>query len=118
MAYSKDLRLKAIEAVEEGHTQKSVAKMLKIGVASLERWIKRKRETGSVEAISPPGAPRKIDKVGEGKLSTYLKENPESKRSELCKYMASQGYEEVSQSTMSRLLKAMNISRKKNLSPP
>lgn len=117
MAYDIDLRNKAVEAVEEGNSQKAVAKMLNIGLASLERWIKRKRETGSVEAISPPGAPRKIDKAGEVKLSTYLKENPESKRSELCEYMVSQGYEQVSQSTMSRILKAMDISRKKNLSP-
>jgi len=117
MAYSIDLRSKAIEAVEQGNSQKSVAKMLGIGLASLERWIKRKRETGSVEAISPPGAPRKIDKAGEVKLREYLKENPESKIRELCEYMASEGYEQVSNSTMTRLLKAMNISRKKNVSP-
>lgn len=117
MAYDKDLRVKALEAVNGGASQRSVAKMLNIGLASLERWIKRKRETGSVEAISPPGARRKIDKAGEAKLSAYLKENPESKRSELCEYLVSQGYKQVSKSTMSRLLKAMDISRKKNLSP-
>ncbi len=117
MAYDKDLRVKAVEAVEDGASQKSVAEMLNIGLASLERWIKRKRETGSVDAISPPGARRKIDKAGEVKLRAHLKENPESKTSELCKYMVSQGYEQVSKSTMNRLLKAMNISRKKNVSP-
>ena len=118
MAHGIDLRNKAVEAVERGNSQRAVAKMLNIGLASLERWIKRKRETGSVEAKSPPGAPRKIDKAGEVKLKTYLNENPESKISELCKYMENQGYEQVSTSTMGRLLKAMNISRKKNVSSP
>ena len=118
MAYGIDLRKKAIEAVEKGNSQKAVAKLLNIGLASLERWLKRKRETGSVEAISPPGAPRKIDKAGEVKLKEYVKENPESTLGELCEHLASQGYEHVSNSTMSRLLKAMTISRKKNVSPP
>ena len=118
MAYDIDLRKKAIEAVEKGNCQKAVAKLLNIGLASLERWLKRKRETGSVEAISPPGAPRKIDKAGEVKLKEYVKENPESTLGELCEHLASQGYEHVSNSTMSRLLKAMTISRKKNMSPP
>lgn len=116
MAYSKDLRQKAVSAVEEGHTQESVARMLNIGVASLERWLKRKRETGKIEAISPSGRTRKIDKDGEVLLKEYLQTNPEAELSDMCEYLARKGYERVSNSTMSRLLKLINISRKKDLS--
>ena len=117
MAHGKELRIKAVEAVARGNSQKSVAKMLNIGLASLERWLKRKRETGSVEAKSPPGASRKIDKVGEAILKDYIKENPEASLSDMCEYMSTQDYERVSNSTMSRLLKSMNISQKKDVSP-
>lgn len=56
-AYSEDLRLKVLDAIDRGMTRKEVARTFGISLPSIKRWLKRRRETGRVGAKSPPGPP-------------------------------------------------------------
>src|SRR5215217_6724555 len=49
--YSKDLRLKVLEAVDRGMPRREVAQIFGVSVPAIKRWLKRRRETGEVAAI-------------------------------------------------------------------
>ena len=49
-AYSLDLRQKAVEAIDRGVRKSEVLAMFNISRDSLERWLKRRSEQGSVQA--------------------------------------------------------------------
>ncbi len=50
--YSKDLRQKAIAAVERGERKSDVSRMLNISRNTLALWLKRKEQTGNCQAIT------------------------------------------------------------------
>jgi transposase len=47
-AYSKDLRLKVRSAVDRGMPRKELAAVFGVSLATIKRWLKRRRETGDV----------------------------------------------------------------------
>jgi transposase len=48
--YSKDLRLRVLPAVDAGRPREEVAKTFSVSMPTIKRWLKRRRETGDVEA--------------------------------------------------------------------
>lgn len=78
MAISTDLRRRAVEAHERGEgTLTVIAEHFAVGVASLGRCVRRKRETGSVErAPRAGGNPRRVTPAGEALIRDWLAENP------------------------------------------
>jgi transposase len=48
--YSTDLRVRAIELVEEGESAREAARILGVGASSTIRWVERFTTTGSVAA--------------------------------------------------------------------
>ncbi len=61
-AYSQDLRDKVLRAVDQGHPRQEIVKLLGVSAATIKRYLKQRRETGSVapKAI-PDGLPRNWD---------------------------------------------------------
>ena len=49
-AYSYDLRLRVLRAVEQGRPRAEIVAMFAISLATLKRYLKRKRETGDVRS--------------------------------------------------------------------
>ena len=45
--YSQDLRERVIKAIDDGHTRGEVAMLFDIGIATVGRYVKRQRRTGS-----------------------------------------------------------------------
>ena len=57
-AYSKDLRLKVLDALDRGMPRKEVARIFGISsLPSIKRWLRRRKETGDVEPYPIPGPP-------------------------------------------------------------
>jgi transposase len=56
-AYSKDLRLKVLDAVDRAMLPKEVARFFGISMPSIKRWLRRRRESGDVEPSPIPGPP-------------------------------------------------------------
>ena len=56
-AYSEDLRRRVVAAVGEGMPRAEVARLFRVAAPTIKRWLRRRRETGSL-AVSPrPGLP-------------------------------------------------------------
>ena len=46
-AYSKDLRIKALGALDRGMPRREAASTFGVSLATLKRWLKRRREVGT-----------------------------------------------------------------------
>jgi transposase len=55
--YSKDLRIRALAAVDRGAPREEVARTFSVSVPTIKRWLKRRRETGDVDTRPIPGRP-------------------------------------------------------------
>ncbi|WP_395463208.1 IS630 transposase-related protein [Wolbachia endosymbiont of Cantharis cryptica] len=80
MAYSVDLREKAITLVEKGKSKSEVAELLEIGIATLYRWLKKKANSESLEARKNGSFIRKIDPEV---LKEYVKKHPDHTLAEM-----------------------------------
>lgn len=58
-AYSVDLREKVLRAVDQGYPREEIVKLLGVSRATIKRYLKQRRETGTVTPKAIPGRPRK-----------------------------------------------------------
>lgn len=117
---SKDLRERIVAAYNRGKlTRDQVAELFQVGRASVNRLVKRFRETGSVEA-SPHGGgkPRKLTPRGEKALRVLVEEFPDATIPEFVRMLQDRTRLAVSTSTMSRELARLRFTRKKSPSSP
>jgi transposase len=106
-AYSKDLRVKVLEAVDRGMPRAEVARTFGISLPSIKRWLKRRRETGEADAKAPPGPPAvKGAMLGEW-LPAHLRRNPDLTLEDHCEAFEEDFRIEVSQATMSRAISSL-----------
>lgn len=101
-AYSKDLRLKVLEAVDRGMPRKEVARIFGVSLPSIKRWLKRRRESGDVEPSPRPGPPARKGALLEQWLPNQLENNPDLTLAEHCESFEEDSGVEVSTATMSR----------------
>lgn len=73
--YSKDLRIRVLAAIDRGVPREEVARIFSVSVPTIKRWLKRRRETGDVEAKPIPGRPSVKGVALEGWLPSHLREN-------------------------------------------
>ena len=101
-AYSKDLRLKVLDAVDRGMLREEVARIFGVSLPSIKRWLKRRRESGDVEPSLRPGPPAKKGALLERWLPNQLEDNPDLTLAEHCEAFEEDSGVEVSTATMSR----------------
>ena len=58
--YSKELRIRAVDAVERGIPRKDVVKTFRISLTTLKRWLKKKREGEDLSPGTSTGRKRRI----------------------------------------------------------
>ena len=75
--YSKDLRLKVLEAVDRGMPRREVAQIFGVSMPTIKRWLKRRRETGEVDPKPNPGPPATKGVALEEALPAQLDANPD-----------------------------------------
>ena len=107
MAYSLDMRQRALELLKEGKTKKEVSKMLGVGRTSLLRWSKRESK-GKLAATYPKT--RGGFRVYDEKLKAYVRENPDAYQAEIAEAIGAK------ENTVCKALKRLKLSRKKNSS--
>jgi transposase len=101
-AYSKDLRLKVLSAIDRGIPRKEVADLFGVSLSTIKRWLKKRRQTGDVNVEKIPGRPSVKGKALREWLPSQLKVNPDLTLAEHCEAFEEEGGMEVSQATMSR----------------
>ncbi len=101
-AYSKDLRLKALAALDRGIPRKEVQDLFGISRSTIKRWLKRRRLTGDVAIHKIPGRPSVKGEALREWLPAHLKRNPDLTLKEHCEAFEEQTGLAVSEATMSR----------------
>ena len=113
-AYSEDLRKKIVEAKQRGMPTVEAARTFGVGISSVKRYAKTAREGGSLRPKRSPGRPPKAGERARRLLEADLQERPAATLSERREYLCSVAGLRVSESTVSRLLRRMGFSRKKD----
>ena len=106
-AYSKDLRLKTLAAIDRGIPRKEVQELFGISRSTIKRWLKRRRRTGSVETMKIPGRPALKGEALRGWLPEHLKRNSDLTLREHCEAFSEERGVEVSEATMSRNIRRL-----------
>jgi transposase len=113
--YSKDLRIKVLDAVDRGMPREKVAEVFGVSVPSIKRWIKRRGETGDVEPKPIPGPPARKRAALEVALPDQVKLNPDFTLDEHCDLFEELYDVKVSNATMSRAFKRLKLPLKKSV---
>ena len=80
--YSVDLREKVIAYLENNGDKTTASQLFQIGIATIYRWLSRKKKKGNVKPIRRKYAYKKIDDT---LLVKYVEENPDKFLSEIAK---------------------------------
>ena len=115
-AYSLDLRLKVLDAVNRGIPRKEVVRTFGVSMPTLERYLKRRREgAGLAPGRSHGRTPSICSSVEERRmLWKQLEENDEATLERHCELWEKKRKVRVSVSTMSRAVRKLGWTFKKS----
>jgi transposase len=112
-AYSPDLRARIVAAVDAGTPQPEVAHRFEVSLPTVKRYMVLRRTRPSLAPLPVPGRPTTIRPDQEADLWTQLVEHPTAILAEHCAlWEASHGIR-PSLSTMSRAIRKLGWTRKK-----
>ena len=114
-AYSEGLRKKKfVEAKERGMPTAEVARAFGVGVSSVKRYAATAREGHSLAPKRRPGSKPKLDERSRKLLEADLEERPAAILPERREFLERVAGVRVSDSTVSRMLRRLGWSRKKD----
>ena len=112
MAYSKDLRERAIGAIDDGMSKWEVHRTFKVSRTTLDEWIRLREKAGSLEPFAYRHGPKPVI-ADIARNHAFFKEHSEGTLSELCRAWLKQTGVRVSDVTMSKSLRRLGYTRKK-----
>jgi transposase len=112
-AYSQDLREKVLRAVDQGYSRGEIVKLLGVSLATIKRYLKQRRETGTIAPKAIPGRPpKKLGKL-QAELVVQLQAHDDIRLEDHCQLWEQTHGVQVSTATMSRAIKRVGWTRKK-----
>src|SRR5258707_3760438 len=82
-AYSQDLRQQVLRAVDEGISRVQIMDLFQVWWATIKRYLKQSRETGTVLPRPIPGRPPKKGVALQMGMQELLEAHPEAKKPRL-----------------------------------
>ena len=113
-AYSEDLRMKVVQALGRGATKTEAARVFGVSRSSVKRYAKLADEGSPLAPKKRPGSKPKMDERAKRLLEADLQERPAATLSERSEFLGRVAGVRVSESTVSRMLKRLGWSRKKD----
>ena len=113
-AYSEDLRKKIIEALNRGTGKSEAARSFGVSLSSVNRYARMAQEGKPLAPKKRPGSHPKMDKSARKLLESDMEKRPAATLPQRCEYLQKVAGLKVSDSTVSRMLKRMGWSRKKD----
>lgn len=113
-AYSEDLRNKVIEALRRGTTKSEAARSFGVSRSSVKRYAKLVQQGRPLAPKKRPGSKPKMDERARRLLEADMEARPAATLSERREYLGRVAGVRVSDSTVSRMLKRLGWSRKKD----
>lgn len=118
-AYSTDLRERAVSSVENGDcTIPEAARRYQVSEPSLERWLARKRNSGSCAPLPHAGGAQRKLATTEVAIRAAVKAQPDATLQELCERVEQATQIKSDPSMMCRELVRLKLPRKKSRSTP
>src|SRR5215204_6030962 len=116
-AYSLDLRLKVLDAIDRGIPRMEVVRTFGVSMPTLERYLRRRRQSGDLAPKPSPGRTPSICATLEEKrmLWKQLEENSEATLQHHCELWEKERGVKVSISTMSRAVRKLGWTFKKRV---
>ncbi len=114
-AYSKDLRMRVLSAVDRGTAYAEVSRLFGVSLATIGRYARRRRESGEVAPRPSPGRIPSILRTAEERRALWrrLEENPEATLEQHRQAWEREQGVRVSIATMSRAIRRLGWSYKK-----
>lgn len=106
-SYSKDLRLKVLAATDRGSPRMEVVETFGISLATLKRWLKKRREGEDLSPRFSTGRKRRILSSAKERQALWaqLEENHEATLERHCELWEKERGVRVSVATMSRAIR-------------
>ena len=104
--YSTDLRKRVLQYLEKDSDKKKASQFFQVGIATVYRWVARKKQSGTIEPLKKRNTYRKIDNQ---KLIAYVEQNPDHFLSEIAKHFG------LTPQAIFYALRRLKITRKKRL---
>jgi transposase len=103
-----------IVSVETGkQAQVSIAATFRVSLSTVEKWLRRKRETGQESALLQVHGPTRTLQDCAQFIRAEIKQQPDSTLAELCERVATVKGMQASPSMMCRQLQHLGLRRKK-----
>jgi transposase len=113
--YSRDLRERVIAALEAGQlSQAEIAETFAVSLSTVEKWWRRRRETGDCAASPHAGGVSRTLQDAEDFLRAEIERQPDVLLEELCARVAEAKGIQASPSMMCRELQRLGLPRKKS----
>ena len=103
-AYSLDLRERVLKYLEKNHEKKEASRLFCVGIATVYRWVRQKKEKGHVVPLQRKYAYKKLD---DDQLRKYVEAHPDRFLSEIAEVFS------VSPQAIFYAFKKLKITRKK-----
>ena len=113
-AHSSDLRERVVQAVDEGTDKAEVARVYRIGLATVNRYLRLRREAGHLTAKTSPGRPRRIPAHDEPALLAQVLAYADDTLEQHCDRWAAEQGVRSSLATMCRAQARVKLTRKKD----
>ena len=113
-AYSEDLRKKIVQALRRGTGKSEAVRSFGVSLPSVKRYARMAQEG---RPLAPKKRPGSRPKMGEGAtrlLESDMEERPEATLPQRREYLQNVARVRVSESTVSRMLRKMGWTRKKD----
>jgi transposase len=116
-AYSIDLRERVLAAVDRGTAREEIVRTLRVSQPTIRRYLRLRRETGSVAPKPPPKRPFSIGQSVEHRRTLWkqLEEHNDATLEKHCQLWERKQGVKVSISTMSRAIRRLGWTLKKEL---
>jgi transposase len=111
--YSPDLRQRILAAVDQGTPRQQIVEILHISLSTLKRYLRQRRETGTLTPRSIPGRPSKKGAALDAELSAQLAAHDDATLEQQCQLWEASHGVQVSPSSMSRAIARLGWTRKK-----
>ena len=105
MAYSEDLKQKAVNCIGRGKSQREVAKLFGLSLDTVNKWWQKYRDTGDLK--NKPPQPRPFKKIDPEKLRAHITEHPDAYLAEIAEVF------NCSDTAVGKALNRLGITRKK-----
>jgi transposase len=112
-AYSQDLRQQVLRAVDTGQSREEIIEHFQVSRATIKRYVKQRRETGTVLPRPIPGRPSKKGAALQMGVQELLEAHPEASQQEYCQWWEAEHGMHVSRASMSRAIHAIGWMRSK-----